>query len=187
MTTREIPAPWQPVFDAQGISGIAALESRIAEAGGKVHKSTLGPAIDGDGRPSANTVARIAEALRITPDRVHELRAETAQSAGEPQPFILPRNAALLDAEERQLVGDVVATIVEFRRREDEARRQEESLRAALRQARQRELKLTEQLRALRDNPQGEAELAAGVAAVLAELSGQHHDHGDQGDDLRHA
>ena len=72
--------------------------------------STLRRCLKG-GRTSEATIQKIADALRVTPARIRELRGEAAALAYEP--FVLPDEAGWLNDNERRVIRSVIRALLD--------------------------------------------------------------------------
>ena len=110
-----IPDPWRSAAERRGISPTyRPLASRA-----KVSHETVRRLIQG--RPTTEaTVAKVAEALGVDVEKIHEWRGEAPPDYGnafEPDP-----SASLLTTEERAVINSLIRLLTEHRReREDEA------------------------------------------------------------------
>src|SRR5690625_3090554 len=111
----DIPDPWRSAAERRGISPTY----RPLAARAKVSHETVRRLIQGRTTSKA-TVHKVADALGVDVEKIHEWRREAAPDYGamfEPDP-----SASLLTTEERAVINSLIRLLTEHRReREDEA------------------------------------------------------------------
>lgn len=100
-----LPEPWRSVLEIKGISSKRGLATRAG-----ISPQTAKRLVDGDGQPSPETVAAVADAV-FDGDRtkVWELAGTQRQDYGE---WKLPPEASQLDPEQRKAVLAVVRAML---------------------------------------------------------------------------
>lgn len=118
MSREPLPEPWRSVLEPKGIGTKRGLATKVG-----ISPQTAKRLIDGDGNPSAETVALVADELfNGDRTRVWELAGIARQDHGDWQ---LPPEASQLDPEQRAAVLAVVRAMLppDARRGDGDARR----------------------------------------------------------------
>ncbi|QZD97561.1 immunity repressor [Gordonia phage LonelyBoi] len=103
------PEQWRPLFDALGIEfGYRPLANRA-----DMNHTRVRRVLRGEGT-SEDAIRLVADALDVSPARVHELRGEPAV---ETEPFILPDDAGRLTDREREVIRAMVRALIDAKDR----------------------------------------------------------------------
>ncbi|AMS03203.1 immunity repressor [Gordonia phage Eviarto] len=103
------PEQWRPLFDALGIEfGYRPLATRA-----DMNHTRVRRVLRGEGT-SEDAIRLVADALGVSPAKVHELRGEPAV---EREPFILPDDAGRLTDRERDVIRAMVRALIEAKDR----------------------------------------------------------------------
>ncbi|QDM56390.1 transcriptional repressor [Gordonia phage Sidious] len=103
------PEQWRPLFDALGIEfGYRPLATRA-----DMNHTRVRRVLRGEGT-SEDAIRLVADALDVSPAKVHELRGEPAV---EREPFILPDDAGRLTDREREVIRAMVRALIEAKDR----------------------------------------------------------------------
>lgn len=114
------PELWRPLYDAIGVDfGYRQLATYIGMDHTTLRRLLLG------GSTSAHTVQVVADALRVTPERIRELRGESA--ALTPPPFVLPDEAGRLNDNERRVIRAMVRALLAARDESAQQQSQEQA------------------------------------------------------------
>lgn len=105
MSRDPLPEPWRTALESKGISSKRGLATKVG-----ISPQTAKRLIDGEGKPSPETVAAVADELfNGDRTRVWELAGESRQDYGDWQ---LPAEASQLDPDQRAAVLAVVRAML---------------------------------------------------------------------------
>lgn len=107
------PEQWRPLFDKIGVDfGYRPLATRIGMDHTRLRRLLLG------GGTSAAAIQELADAFKVTPDKIREMRAEQLTHY---EPFTLPDDAGRLNHNERDVIRAMVRALLDARGERNDA------------------------------------------------------------------